>query len=258
MQHPLLDTLSTRVGRSATEQAFETRGFSVHRIWQRRMVEFCGTGSDVELVRYWNDVAMETMCSAGKGDPNTRKFAVNPSYRSSYLDELAARVIVEAPFRAPPLVKCLFEYVKKCFRDHEFVMDETVYFEGAKKREAERLSISAEGWGGRKRDVVPFAERFGTSLGFISRRNRFVKASPSGLAFEFSVDIGGYPSCGAVLPLVFQIYHPSDPKFNYQVNFDRLVPGFSKYAYCESPRSYVLGIQAHVEFFDVLLNCFDA
>jgi hypothetical protein len=57
----------------------------VRRIWQRRMVEFCGTGSDVELDRYWNDVAMETMCSAGKGDPNTRKFMVNPSYRSLFV-----------------------------------------------------------------------------------------------------------------------------------------------------------------------------
>jgi hypothetical protein len=255
MQTALLHILGTWIGRQATERAFETRGFSVHRIWQHRMAEFCGPGA-AQLDRYWNEVARETMCNAGKSDPNTRKFLVNPSYRSSYLDELAARMVVEAPFRAPPLVECLFEYVKKCFRDHEFVMDETVFFEGAKEGEAERLSISAQGWGGRKRDVLRFAEEFGASLGFAARRNHFAKASPAGLAFEFKVDLAGYPNCGRGLPLQFQIHHPDDAKFIYDVNFDRLVPGFSRYAYCEMPRSYVLGIRAHIEFFNVLLDCF--
>ena len=120
-EHPLLRAVANWPGRGPTQLAFEALGFSIHRARQNRIIQFCGDQQSDLLNRYWDEVAMETMQSLGQGDPDERAFAIRPAYRSAFLDELfAARDFVELPFRYPPLVKCMFEYIKRIYLDREF------------------------------------------------------------------------------------------------------------------------------------------
>jgi hypothetical protein len=136
MHRPLLQMLSAWCGRQTAQAAFEQHGFCVHRLWQERMIAFCGEGSAVDLNRYWDEYAVEVICSAGNADPDGRRFMVEPVYRSSYLDELAAKMdFAEPPDRSPPLIKCLYEHYKKSHRDRAFVDSETIFFESAKQEE---------------------------------------------------------------------------------------------------------------------------
>jgi hypothetical protein len=258
MQHALLGVVSTWRGRQVTQSALEERGFSLPRKWQETMIDFCGPECAVALNRYWDEVAAEVVCSAGKVNPDARKFLIEPGYRSSYLDELATkRDFGEPPYRFPPLLKCLYEYVRKSHRDRAFLDRQTSYFESLKDGEIAKFSISSVGLTGRKTDIIPFVEKFSSARGFNAQGLRFVRKAPAGLVFEIKVDIGGIPEMGAGLPIQFYIYHESDPDFAYESTlFDMIVPGFSKYEYCPSPDSCVLGILAHVEMFDVLSHSF--
>jgi hypothetical protein len=257
MEDALLRLLSTWKGRQAMQADFEARGFFLPRHYQDRMIDFCGPNVSTDLTHYWDESAMEAVCSAGKGSPDKRKFMVRPCYHSTYLDELAARMDFADPyFRNAPIHRCAFEYMKKN-HDRDFAVKETAMFESMKEPEIQGHAISSAGWGGKKKDLIPFAWQFATKRNFVSKNRRFVKKSTAGLAFEFRVDVGGIPDCTRSLPLLFDVYHENDPDFRYSpVSFDRIVPGFSRYAYCASPKSFVLGILAHVEFFDLLYNSF--
>jgi hypothetical protein len=260
MHNALLDALENWRGRQAAEFILEDRGFLIHRAWQQRILDFCGTENAKGLNRYWDEVAREFVTSAGKGDSNSRKFIVEPRYRSLYLDELAAKVnFAEPPVRYPPPVKCMYDYNKKVLSDRDFFLNESSAIELLKEQEFVSHSISIEGWTGLKRDVVPFAKQFSGTQGFVARRNRFAKKCANGLIFEIKVDLGGNPDCGLGLPLQFYIYHENDKGFVFEATlFDRIVPGFSKYAYCQSPKSHILGILAHIDLFDILLHSFES
>ncbi len=258
MQRPLIQFLSTWVGRQATQNAFEARGFRVHRTWQEREINFCGKEHAVEINRYWDEFAQETVCSAGKAAPNLRKFGVEPGYRSSYLDELAAKKdFVDSVITDAPLVRCLYEHLKRAFSDIEFCLNEASFFENLKEHEAKRFAISSKGWAERKRDAIPFARQFAEARGFVSKSRRFVKKTPSGIVFEFKVDLGGNPDCVGRIPLLFYIYHQKEPDFIFNiVIFDYIMPGLGKYTHCTTPPTYILGILTHIEFFDVLFHSF--
>jgi len=158
--HPLLTALANWPGRVSTQLAFEARGFAVHRVWQNRMIEFCGENQAGLLNRYWDEVALETMRCAGKVIPETRRFGIEPKYRSALLDELfAVRDFVEPPFQVAPLVRGLYEHLKKSLFDREFANSELAFIRVQKRREGERLGIKATGWTGKKRDVLPSSMR---------------------------------------------------------------------------------------------------
>jgi hypothetical protein len=129
-EHPLLDTLANWTGRGPTQRAFETLGFSIHKAWQNEIIQFCGEQQSDLLNRYWDEVAVETMQSLGRGAPDQRAFVVQPKYRSAFLDELfASRDFVEPNYPSPPLVKGLFEHDKKVLLDREFRESRVAYLQ---------------------------------------------------------------------------------------------------------------------------------
>jgi hypothetical protein len=79
-------------------------------------------------------------------------------FAQSILELFAARDFVEPPFQAPPLVRCLFEHLKKAWFDAEFRNSEAAFIGMQKKQESERLGIQTAGWTGKKRDVLPFSD----------------------------------------------------------------------------------------------------
>jgi len=80
------------------------------------------------LNRYWDEVAMETIGSVGQGDPNVRRFNIQPKYHSEFLDELVEKIdFAKPPFRYPPPIRCLFEFTKRLYNDREFSFDEALF-----------------------------------------------------------------------------------------------------------------------------------
>ncbi|WP_025038154.1 hypothetical protein [Bradyrhizobium sp. DOA9] len=254
--HPLLTALANWPGRVSTQLAFEARGFALHRAWQNRMIEFCGENQADLLNRYWDEVALETMRCAGRVLSETRYFGIEPQYRSAFLDELfAVRDFVEPPFQSPPLVRGLYEHLKKTWFDREFANSELAPIRMQKRREGERLGIQTTGWTGKKRDVLPFIDEFSSALAFKRRRNRWHKNLDCGLVFEVSTDLGGSPYC-TQMPLMFWISHADDPAFVFELGgnepFNQLVDGSRLYGGGGDARDFVLGIRANIELFDVI------
>ncbi len=260
--HPLLNVVANWPGRVSTQLAFEARGFLVHTAWQNRMIEFCGEHQADLLNRYWDEVALETMRCAGKVISDQRIFGIEPKYRSAFLDELfAARDFVEPPFRYPPLIRRLFEHIKKTGVDAEFRMSEAAFIKKQTKEESERLGIRTTGWTGKKRDVIPFIDEFCLAQAFERRRNRWHKNLSCGLVFEVSTDLGGSPYC-TQMPLIFRIFHADDPKFAFELGgnepFDQLVYGSRLYGGGGDASDFVLGVRANIELFDVIAASFGA
>jgi hypothetical protein len=258
--HPLLNVMANWPGRVSTQLAFEARGFSVHRAWQNRMIEFCGEQQADLLNRYWDEVALETMRRAGKVISEMRYFGIEPKYRSAFLDELfAARDFLEPPFQVAPLIRCLFEHLKKTWFDAEFGNNEAAFIRMQKKQESERLEIQTAGWTGKKRDVLPFIDKFCSAHAFKRRRNLWHKNPSCGLVFEVSTDLGGSPYC-TQMPLIFRIFHADDPTFAFELGgnepFDQLVYGSRLYGGGGGASNFVLGVRANIELFDVIAASF--
>ncbi|WP_312017397.1 hypothetical protein [Bradyrhizobium sp. AUGA SZCCT0431] len=256
--HPLLRVVSKWPGRGPTQRAFEALGFSLHSVWQNEIIEFCGEQQSDMLNRYWDEVALETMLSIGKCDSDMRYFAIQPQYRSAFLDELfAARGPIEPPYQSPPLLKCLLEHHKRVWTDREFRENRSALFHRARAAEAERLAIDAKDGLKKKKDVIPFLEQFCSALGFEGySRNRWRKKTDSGLVFEIGVWLGGN-MFRMWSPLKFRIFHVDEPKFALDVEgadglLGRLVPGVATYEGCSNDREYVLGVRALVELFNVV------
>ena len=115
------------------------------------------------------------------------------------------------------------------------------------------MGIETTGWSGKKRDVIPFVDRFCSAMSFERRRNRWRRSTDRGLIFEVGVDLGGNPYC-ITLPLVFRIYHADDPKLAFGA-LQHLVPGFFLYRHGQAASEWVLGIKAYLELFNIIASC---
>jgi len=99
--------------------------------------------------------------------------------------------------------------------------------------------------------------KFATALGFERNKGGCRKQTKSGLVFHVRVDVGGRPDCLS-LPLIFSIFHVEEPSYAFDIGvFDRIIPGVYRYEYGESPISWVLGVRAHIELFDIVASSFD-
>ena len=257
--HPLLSAVASWPGRGVTQLEFEARGLTLHKAWQSRMIQFCGQECSNLLNRYWDEIASETMQCLGRSSIETRVFVIEPKYRSDFLDELFAARDFAEPASPAPLIQCLFDYDKRILRDYEFAQTESGFFGKVRTAESERFGIDATGWSGKKRDVIPFVERFCSAVGFERRRNRWRKKTDQGLVFEVGVDLGGKPYCLTV-PLTFRIYHSDDTKLVFDIRgdaiFQHLIPGSFLYRHGQAASEWVLGIKAYVDLFDVIANSF--
>jgi hypothetical protein len=259
MQHPLLDLLSGWRGRRATEGLLEAKGFLLHRLWQQYFLDLCGPENEAVVNRYWDEYAAEVVGSAVRHNPHHRTLPPHATYRSAFLDELAAAATFAAGrYRNLAFPRCVYEYIQRMMTDHAFRLEQLDKFDSLKEREIEKFSISAEKFSGKKRDAIPYVEEFSTSLGFSRRgRARFVKRLDP-LQLEIRVDTGGFPELGGGLPLHFWISCPSDEQFvSHLTTFDFIIPGFSKYESFGSGKACVLGIRASVEAFDAFVQSFN-
>ena len=259
--HPLLRAVGRWPGRVPTQIAFEALGFSLHRACQNEIIQFCGEQQSDMLNRYWDEVALETIQSLGRGYPDLRVFTIQPQYRSAFLDDLfAARAPIEEPFRSPPLIRCLFEHTKRIYLDTEFRQKRIAIFRSLRMAEAQRLGIDTAGGLSKKKDVIPFLDQFCRALGFEARsRNRWRKKIGGSLVFEVGVWLGGNP-LRVWSPLKFRIFHVNEPKYAFDIEggtvLDQLVPGMYMYEAWGSDLEYVLGVRALIELFNVIAGTF--
>ncbi|MBR1201850.1 MULTISPECIES: hypothetical protein [unclassified Bradyrhizobium] len=253
---PLLGILMRWPGRVATQLAFESLGFSIHKEWQDRVIRFCGEQQAGVLNRYWDEVALETMQSLGKGNSDQRRFVVEPTYRSAFLDDLfAARDFVEPGFPNPPLVKSMFDRFKKFWFDAEFRAREAEVFGRLRMAEAGQFGIEPVGEFVQKSDVIPFVERYCSALAFERHRGRWRRKATCGLIFEVGIELGGN-RFRLKPPLKFRIYHKDDVEYVFETEgvavLDRLVPGVAQYFPGENATEYILGVKAQIELFSTI------
>jgi hypothetical protein len=186
-----------------------------------------------------------------------RKFDVQGTYRSPYLDHLATQVDYRgAPFRNPELFRPLFEFYKRSYYNKRFSLEWDMYFDTIKGEEAKSHNISGDAWTGLKRDVRPIALEFASKLGYSVKKRRFVKALDNSLVFEIKIDGGGMPHVGS-LPIYFNVYAKKDPTNVFGVWFNTIAPGAECYHVPgSSPDRAVLSLKASIELFDSFYESF--
>src|SRR5262245_8233017 len=88
--HPLLAMLARWPGRPATKSLLEAKGYWLPERFREIIVAHCGSASVTTLDRYWDEISLEYLCTAGLVDSENRSFAGETAYRSEYLDDLAS------------------------------------------------------------------------------------------------------------------------------------------------------------------------
>lgn len=252
--HELLMTLAQWPGRRATKALLESRGYWLPRRYEEIVSTDCRDVASLE--KYWDEVAMEYMCSAGLGNADRRTVS-ETSYRSKYLDDLAAeRIIRNGVLDGTSLNDCL--------RDFKSVMQSTPKEEGTswtwlhrqlrkcKKEEIEEFCISADQWKGKKSDFYDFLGIISEARGFQFKKNKWRKKLEN-LEICFSIDKGMNRAWTFQLPLTLEIFHRAEPDFVFNVaRANTLMPSFHYYSLHKQPEEAILGIQAHVDLLDAI------
>jgi hypothetical protein len=265
----LIGALANWKGRGEIQRGLEDRSLLVPTLYQEQMFHHCAKhsiGTTKGLNRYWDEIARERVCSAGRADSNLRIFRGPSSYRSAYLDQLANSFDYSAsPFADPPIDPCLHDFTLARYRNKGLFPALRAVLTGQKLAEASQLGLSAEGWTGKKRDVKPILKRYVEQQGFVEERllrrdagqptRVFCKEAANGLVFQCWVDEGGLAEV-LQLPLEFCVTHKDDPEpFFWIGHFINVVPGFEFYGNCvnEPPECCVLGIHAFAQAIELFV-----
>jgi hypothetical protein len=257
----LIGVLARWPGRRETEALLAARGYRLPAHYQE-VVAF-GSCSDAEVAalnRYWDEVALEHFCSAGRAVPDRRKFLGETSYRSDYLDSLAAvEENHEMASQGLPLDPCLRKFMTKineglrATQGQGFGHQIRRKMEQYKKIEIENFGISAGAWAGTRADFTNILKECARSRGFVSKKKWWEKSLGNGLVFRCGVDTGMRTSWRFQLPLWIEISHQAVADTAFQASLvDRLVPSFEYYALYDSPSSAILGVTAYVELLDIV------
>lgn len=251
--HPLLTSLAQWKGRHATKALLEARGYWLPERYAEIVKAHCADWAELE--KYWDEVAMEYMCSAGRG-MSDRRTVSETSYRSEYLDHLALKEI-ESNGRLDglPLNSCfrsfysMMQSSSKGGRGWDWLYEQ---LQKHKKEEIENFYISSEQWTGKKKDFYDFLEIICESRGFYLKKKKWRKNFDK-LEICCSVDRGMHRAWTFQLPFNFEIFHKDEPNFIFNfARADDLIPSFHYYSLYKQPNEAILGIQAHVDLLDVI------
>jgi hypothetical protein len=231
--------------------------------FRRILLERCPSACSDELARYWDECALEHMCSGGRAMSDRRKFNGRTLYRSDYLDRLAEQV------RGQDLGADGFSAgnglsLEPCIRQIEIasirggpagaasIRSIDTALEDVKEEEAVALEVNTEGWGNKKSDVARCLMAIAPSHGFALNGRWCERADGFGNVLRCTVDTGGRSDCAATLPIRFEAVGRGEI---YDLSLTNLlVPGFVHYAKFRSARTGVLGLCAHVTLFSVLAD----
>ena len=257
--HPLLAALAAWPGRQATKSALEAKGYWVPERYKKMVLAHCDDCDEGALEFYWNEVALEYFCSAGRVDSGRRVFSGDTSYRSKHLDDLAAlHIRKNGKLDGFPLEDGLRRFRSKIYS--------STHIEGIhlgrwisnkiseyKQDEITNFHISAAGWTGTRKDFAISLGKLAEARGFVFFRKKWRKSFGPFLEFSCNVDSGMRTTWTFQIPVVLEIVHRSAPDFVFHLGLrDALIPGFDYYRSYHSPESAVLGMQAQIDLFDIV------
>ncbi len=262
--HKLLSTLAKWPGQRVTKSVLETKGYSLPERYKKIVLANCGSGDEVQLERYWDEVSREYLCSAGLVKSDKRRFGGETSYRSVYLDDIALQNEKgETSTQRMFLNDCMEMFYKKTLTLIQpgllFAGVVSRELEEAKQDEIQYFRISASEWTGTKKDFSNYLKKIAQERGFAFNKKGWQKVLGNELVFSFFVDAGMRTTWKFHLPIVFEIAHKAAPDLIMQTwQAEWLMPGFSYYRMYQSPESAILGIQAHVDLMhtigDLIIN----
>ncbi len=259
--HKLLESLSRWPGRRRTLDLFEARGFHLPSFYEAVALDVIGAENKERWNRYWDEVAMEHFCSAGRCSSARREFCGfrgEVAYRSQYLDDLSAEFLDEkGAFDGSALDSFVREFDEWRLTPQSASENNNVLLgqrlEQAKIDEIRALSISCTSNFKLKTDFRKYFEEYGGRCGFKRTGARWQKEIGGGLIFRFKLDPARKNTWTFQIPFCAEIYHKSDADFR-NVNPDYLMVHAGAYFYelYSSPESGVLGAAALINFFDCI------
>lgn len=253
--HLLLAALAKWPGRQPTKALLAARGYVLPDRYREIILANLDRPIGADLDHYWDEVAMEYICAVGRVNSNHRAFSGETSYRSAYLDGLAAASRSDgsgAPTRSlhAGLRELLIEGDKP---GNELWPRTADQLEGSKALEINHFEISANGWSGRKADLSKHLSMVAESRGFEPHRKKWRKQFGDALEFRCLIDAGMRSTWSFQLPLIFEIEHGAANDLVFSTwQFDYLMPSFRYYRQYRSPEAAILGIQAHIDLLDAI------
>ncbi len=205
-------TLAQWPGRGMTGALLERRGYLVPRRFEEFAFAFCPERTSLE--KYWDEVALEYLCSAGRGSSNRRTVAAT-SYRSRYLDDLAAeRVKRKQELDGFPLDSCLRDFKRMMLSSSKDGIPYLEWLETemrtCKREEIEKLHISVGELTSTKKDFYGFVGAICEARGFQFQKKKWRKVFGP-LEICCGVDAGMQTTWTFQLPLDLTICHAAEP-----------------------------------------------
>jgi hypothetical protein len=253
--HPLLVALAKWPGRQPTKALLAARGYALPDRYRGIILANLDRPNGADLDHYWDEVAKEYICAAGRVNSNHRAFSGETSYRSAYLDGLAAASRSDGsgtPTRSlhAGLRQLLIEGGKP---GNELWPRTADQLESSKASEIKHFEISASEWTRTKADLSKHLSMLAESRGFEPHRKKWRKKFGAALEFRCFMDTGSRSTWSFQLPLVFEMEHSAAKDLVLSTwQFDYLMPSFRYYHQHRSPEAAILGIQAHIDLLDAI------
>ena len=194
--HPLIASLAAWPGRQATKSRLQAKGYWLPERYKEIVLANCGDCDATSVERYWDELALEYLCAAGRVHAIRRVFGGETSYRSDYLDGLASLPENRnAASAGLPLDACLQVFTTKSrsliapgiLLAHRIAEQ----MEAHKRAEIQSFGISADEWTGAKGDLANFLRQAAEPRGFVLRRKMWRKVFGEVLEFCCGIDSGG-------------------------------------------------------------------
>ena len=259
-------------GRPYVEAEIKRRGFGLSFEYQK-YIEYLGNadkGDDISVQEYWNEVAMEYICSGGAAQSDIRRVPDGSLYRSAYLDSLArARAVDDRELTGAPLSFCV-EKFREENENNNYIHVQNLWKIFSRRKVAEICSLGLSGAVEflNQSNLWKLATEIAQNRGFFGARvsdynfalkaKGFAKELPNGLVFYFGIDADSNGINHGYVPIEFFISHIGSPDRCARLrNFDVVSPGFQYYSVFDSPDAAALGISALIEACDILSSSFN-